>query len=271
MTTQTNLETYVFEHQEVRMIELNNEPWFVGKDVADILGYSDLDKAVRQHVDELDKQTLKYRASAKTAPSLWKGNDYSHKTLINESGLYALIFGSKLPAAKQFKRWVTSVVLPSIRKHGAYMNAETIEKALTDPDTIIRLATTLKEEREERMLLEQQIAEYEPKISYLDTILSSTDTVTITQIAADYGMSGQKLNKILNELNVQHKVGGQWILYRKHMQQGYTKSHTSEIPKADGGIKVVMNTKWTQKGRLFLYNLLKDEGYLPQMELDNSF
>ncbi|HAX1012592.1 TPA: phage antirepressor, partial [Enterococcus faecium] len=97
----------------------------------------------------------------------------------------------------------------------------------------------------------QQIAEYEPKISYLDTILSSTDTVATSQIAADYGMSAIALNKLLNELGVQHKVSGQWILYRKHMNQGYTKSHTSEIPKADGGTKVVMNTKWTQKGRVF--------------------
>ncbi len=257
-----NLQTYVFEESELRMVEKNNEPWFVGKDVADVLGYSNSRKALSDHVDNEDKGGVTIRDAIGRTQRV---------TCINESGLYSLILKSKLPKAKQFKRWVTSEVLPSIRKHGTYMNAETIEKALADPDTIIRLATTLKEEREERMLLEQQIAEYEPKISYLDTILSSTDTVTITQIAADYGMSGQKLNKILNELNVQHKVGGQWILYRKHMQQGYTKSHTSEIQKADGGIKVVMNTKWTQKGRLFLYDLLKDEGHLPQMELNNDF
>ena len=121
---------------------------------------------------------------------------------------------------------------------------------------------------EQNELLEYKIAEYEPKVNYLDTILSSTDTVTITQIAADYGMSARAMNKLLNELGVQHKVGGQWILYKKHMQQGYTKSHTNEIQKADGGVKIVMNTKWKQKGRLFLYNLLKEEGYLPHMELE---
>lgn len=272
MTTQTNLQTYVFEQQEVRMIEKNNEPWFVVNDICNYFGVTNRSRLIQR----LDKEE-------KGSTRMDTPGGVQNMTITNESGLYNLLFSleprqargldkqqieEKYTKVTKFKRWVTSEVLPSIRKHGAYMNAETIEKALTDPDTIIRLATTLKEEREERMLLEQQIAEYEPKISYLDTILSSTDTVTITQIAADYGMSGQKLNKILNELNVQHKVGGQWILYRKHMQQGYTKSHTSEIPKADGGIKVVMNTKWSQKGRLFLYNLLKDEGYLPQMDLE---
>lgn len=129
----------------------------------------------------------------------------------------------------------------------------------------LRLAADLEEEK---LALQQQIAEYEPKISYLDTILSSGDTVTTSQIAADYGMSAQALNKMLHKLGVQHKVGGQWLPYRKHMNKKYTKSHTSEIHKADGTVKVVMNTKWTQKGRLFIYELLKAEGYYPQMDLD---
>lgn len=136
------------------------------------------------------------------------------------------------------------------------------------PGTYKEALIQLVEQVEQNELLEYRIAEYEPKVNYLDTILSSTDTVTITQIAADYGMSARAMNKLLNELGVQHKVGGQWILYKKHMQQGYTKSHTNEIQKADGGVKIVMNTKWKQKGRLFLYNLLKEEGYLPHMELE---
>lgn len=257
------MQIFNFESQEVRSLTKDNEPWFVGKDVAIILGYSNSSKAVLNHVDEEDKTIEKL-------PHSQNGNLVSNTYLINESGLYSLILKSKLPNAKKFKRWVTSEVLPAIRKHGAYMNAETIEKALTDPDTIIQLATTLKEEREQRMLLEQQVSEYEPKITYLDTILSSPDTVTITQIAADYGKSAKAMNKLLNELGVQHKVGGQWILYRKHMQRGYTKSQTNEILKADGGTKVVMNTKWTQKGRLFLYELLKEENYYPQMDMETE-
>lgn len=236
-----------FEKNEVRTFLVNDEPYFVGKDVASVLGYSNTPKAIRDHVDEEDKTQNESFTVNGTA-----------LMLINESGLYSLILKSKMPKARKFKRWVTSEVLPTIRKTGSYTNVpQSFAQAL-------RLAADLEEKNQ---LLEQQIAEYEPKISYLDMILSSTDTVATSQIAADYGMSAIALNKLLNELGVQHKVSGQWILYRKHMNQGYTKSHTSEIPKADGGVKVVMNTKWTQKGRVFIYNLLTAEGYYPQMDL----
>lgn len=237
-----------FEQNEVRTIFVNDEPYFVAKDSAVILGYKRTADAIKQHVDAEDKGVGEIQTPG----------GVQRMTLINESGLYSLIFSSQLPNAKKFKRWVTSEVLPTIRKTGSYTNVpQSFAQAL-------RLAADLEEKNQ---LLEQQIAEYEPKISYLDMILSSTDTVATSQIAADYGMSAIALNKLLNELGVQHKVSGQWILYRKHMNQGYTKSHTSEIPKADGGVKVVMNTKWTQKGRVFIYNLLTAEGYYPQMDL----
>lgn len=238
-----------FEQNEVRTILVNDEPYFVGKDVAEVLGYSNTQKAILNHVDEEDKGVTKWDTLG----------GKQNMTIINESGLYSLILKSKLPNARKFKRWVTSEVLPTIRKTGSYTNVpQSFAQAL-------RLAADLEEKNQ---LLEQQITEYEPKISYLDTILSSTDTVATSQIAADYGMSAIALNKLLNHLGVQHKVGGQWILYRKHMNQGYTKSHTSEISKADGSLKVVMNTKWTQKGRIFIYNLLIAEGYYPQMDLE---
>ncbi|HAQ9796313.1 TPA: phage antirepressor, partial [Enterococcus faecium] len=240
-----------FEQNEVRTVLVNDEPYFVGKDVAEILGYSKPRNAISTHVDEEDKQD---------APIQGGLGGKQKMTIINESGLYSLILKSKLPSAKKFKRWVTSEVLPAIRKHGGYLTPEKVEEALLNPDTIIQLATQLKEERTGRLIAEQKIAEYEPKISYLDSILSSTDSVTISQIAADYGMSPQQMNKLLHKLGVQKKVGNQWLLCKKHMNQGYTKSHTTEIPKADGGTKIVMNTKWTQKGRLFIYELLKKEG-----------
>ncbi|HFD0500444.1 TPA: phage antirepressor KilAC domain-containing protein [Enterococcus faecium] len=248
-----------FEQNEVRTILVNDEPHFVGKDVAEILGYSKPRNAISTHVDEEDKQD---------APIQGDLGGKQKMTIINESGLYSLILKSKLPSAKKFKRWVTSEVLPAIRKHGGYLTPEKVEEALLNPDTIIQLATQLKEERTGRLIAEQKIAEYEPKISYLDSILSSTDSVTISQIAADYGMSPQQMNKLLHKLGIQKKVGNQWLLCKKHMNQGYTKSHTTEIPKADGGTKIVMNTKWTQKGRLFIYELLKKEGYYPQMDLE---
>ena len=171
-----------FGQQEVRTVLLNDEPYFVGKDVAEILGYERADNAVRNHVDEEDR--LMHRISA--------SGQNRNMTIINESGLYSLILKSKLPSAKKFKRWVTSEVLPAIRKHGGYLTPEKVEEALLNPDTIIQLATKLKEERTGRLIAEQKIAEYEPKISYLDSILSSTDSVTISQIAADYGMSPQQ-------------------------------------------------------------------------------
>ncbi|EMF0036868.1 phage antirepressor [Enterococcus hirae] len=248
-----------FEQNEVRTVLVNDEPYFVGKDVAEILGYSKPRNAISTHVDEEDKQD---------APIQGGLGGKQKMTIINESGLYSLILKSKLPSAKKFKRWVTSEVLPAIRKHGGYLTPEKVEEALLNPDTIIQLATQLKEERTGRLIAEQKIAEYEPKISYLDSILSSTDSVTISQIAADYGMSPQQMNKLLHKLGIQKKIGNQWLLCKKHMNQGYTKSHTSEIPKADGGTKIVMNTKWTQKGRLFIYELLKKEGYYPQMDLE---
>ncbi|HFK9612852.1 TPA: phage antirepressor KilAC domain-containing protein [Enterococcus faecium] len=245
-----------FEQNEVRTILVNDEPYFIGKDIADVLGYSNPQKAIRDHVDLEDKTQNDSFTVNGTAV-----------VLINESGLYSLILKSKLPSAKKFKRWVTSEVLPAIRKHGGYLTPEKVEEALLNPDTIIQLATQLKEERTGRLIAEQKIAEYEPKISYLDSILSSTDSVTISQIAADYGMSPQQMNKLLHKLGIQKKVGNQWLLCKKHMRQGYTKSHTTEIPKSDGGTKVVMNTKWTQKGRLFIYDSLKKEGYIPEIDL----
>lgn len=246
-----------FEQNEVRTILVNDEPYFVGKDVAEILGYERADNAIRNHVDDEDKLTHQISASGQNR----------NMTIINESGLYSLILKSKLPSAKKFKRWVTSEVLPAIRKHGGYLTAEKVEEALLNPDVLINLATQLKTEREGRLIAEQKVAEYEPRISYLDSILSSTDSVTISQLSADYGMTAQQLNKLLHGYGVQKKIGNQWLLCKKHMNQGYTKSHTTEVPKADGTKKVVMNTKWTQKGRLFIYNLLKDEGYLPEMDL----
>jgi len=238
-----------FEKKDVRTVLINDDPYFVGKDVAEVLGYSNTKKAILNHVDEEDKGVTKWDTLG----------GKQNMTIINESGLYSLILKSKMQNARKFKRWVTSEVLPTIRKTGSYTNVpQSFAQAL-------RLAADLEEKNQ---LLEQQIAEYEPKISYLDMILSSTDTVATSQIAADYGMSAIALNKLLNHLGVQHKVGGQWILYRKHMNQGYTKSHTSEISKADGSLKVVMNTKWTQKGRVFIYNLLIAKGYYPQMDLE---
>ena len=192
---------------------------------------------------------------------------------ITEDGLYDVILDSRKPEAKRFRKWVTSEVLPTIRKHGAYMTKDALERAIAEPDFLIQLATTLKEEKTRRLEAEQQceaqkqiIGEMEKKVSYLDLILSSTSTMTITQIAQDYGMSGQKMNKLLHKLHIQYKVSEQWILYAEYKDKCYVSSETIHFMTNEGVTCTPLNTKWTQKGRLFLYDILKKEGILPKME-----
>lgn len=248
---------------EVRTMILNDEPYFVGKDIATILGYTDTSQAIRYHVDDEDKGGVMI-----TTPG-----GIQEMTAINESGLYALVFGSKLPIAKQFKRWVTSEVLPSIRKHGMYATDTVIEQVLQNPDFGIKLLIELKDEREHRRKLELQnaqkeqiINELKPKADYTDFVLKNKSLVTINQIAKDYGMSGTEMNKRLHKLKVQYKQSGQWLLYSKHQKSGYTHSETIDIEHKDGRKDVAMHTKWTQKGRLFIYNLMKKQGILPLIE-----
>lgn len=189
---------------------------------------------------------------------------------ITEPQFYKLAIRANNETAEKFQDWVTEEVLPSIRKHGAYMTSEKIEEALTNPDTIIRLATDLKAERENRLIAEKKIEEDKPKISYYDQILSNKSLCTITAIAKDYGMSGSAMNKKLHELKVQFPQSGMWFLYSKHQHKGWTHSETHMIPKDDGTEKAVMNTKWTQKGRLGIYKILKDNGILPLIEQEGA-
>lgn len=252
------LQLFNFKGQQVRTVTIDGEPYFVGKDVANILGYSNGSRDINAHTDEEDR--LKYQIST--------AGQMREQTVINESGLYSLILGSKLPQAHEFKRWVTSEVLPTIRKHGAYMTPAKIEEVLTDPDTIIQLATQLKQEREGRLIAEQKVNELTPKATYYDKVLSDKSLVTITQIAKDYGMSGRAMNRKLHELKVIYKQGQTWLLYAKYQKTGWTHSETVMVPKKDGTEKAVLNTKWTQQGRLGLYELLKSNDIIPLIEQD---
>lgn len=252
------------EFGEVRVEEIEGKPWFVGKDVADILGYSNTRDALAKHVDSEDKSDVAIRDAI--------GREQS-TTIINESGLYSLILSSKLPNAKRFKRWVTSEVLPSIRQHGAYMTDDTVQRALEDPDFLIGLATRLKEEKEKRKALEvenrvkdQQIAELQPKASYYDLVLQCKGLLSMTEIAKDYGMSAKGMNKKLHELGVEFNQSGVWFLYAKYQDQGYTQTKTQNYSKPDGTQGARAHMYWTQKGRLFLYELLKQNGILPMIE-----
>jgi len=202
--------------------------------------------------------------------SATSGRKISKGDFITEPQFYKLAIRANNETAEKFQDWVTEEVLPSIRKHGAYMTSEKIEEALTNPDTIIRLATDLKAERENRLIAEKKIEEDKPKISYYDQILSNKSLCTITAIAKDYGMSGSAMNKKLHELKVQFPQSGMWFLYSKHQHKGWTHSETHMIPKDDGTEKAVMNTKWTQKGRLGIYKILKDNGILPLIEQEGA-
>jgi len=256
---QMSKDLQIFKNEDfgqVRALEINDEPWLVGKDVADILGYQNGSRDINRHVDEEDRTEI----------IIYDGRQNRKMIVINESGLYALVLGSKLQTAKKFKRWVTKEVLPSIRKHGAYMTPEKLQEVILNPDTIISLATKLKEEQQLNQKQQQIIGELKPKADYTDRILKNKGLVTITQIAKDYGMSGQAMNAILKDLGVQYKQSGQWLLYRKHQSKGYTHSETIDIVRSDGRPDITMITKWTQKGRLFLYDLLKENGILPVIE-----
>lgn len=262
----------VFQNDElgsVRVVIIDNEPWFAGKDVAVILGYTNPQKAVRDHVDAEDK----------TMNESFTVNG-SQGTLINESGLYSLVLSSKLPKAKKFKHWVTSEVLPSINKHGAYITPKTMDEMIANPDFTIKLLTALKEEREKTKELEiknqnlleentvqaQQIAEMNPKVTYYDEVLSCIDAVPITLIAKDYGWTAQQMNNFLYDKKIQYPMSNTWVLYKEHQDKGYTKTETFWYRGNGGKNYSQIQTKWTQKGRLFIYEIMKGEGILPLIE-----
>ena len=161
------------EFGEIRTVEINNEPWFVGKDVAVALGYKDTVNAIKAHVDDEDKAGWQITTQFGTKET----------TVISESGLYALVLSSKLPTAKKFKRWVTSEVLPSIRKHGAYMTPETLEKMVLTPDFGIRLLTELKAEQDKRKALEATVEEQKPHVLFSNAVSASKTTILIGALA----------------------------------------------------------------------------------------
>ena len=247
------------EFGEVRTVEIEGKPYFCGKDVAGALGYMNPNKAVNDHCRAITKCST---------PISGKMQEIN---FIPEGDLYRLIVGSKLPTAEKFERWVFDEVLPSIRKHGLYATDELLD----NPDLIIQMATKLKEEREARKALEienkvqsQQIAELQPKATYYDLILQCKDLLSMTEIAKDYGKSAKGMNKLLNELGIQYKQGGVWFLYAKYQDKGYTQTKTQNYNRPDGTQGSRVHMYWSQKGRLFLYDLLKSEGILPMVEQD---
>lgn len=236
------------EFGEVRTIEENGIILFCGSDVAKALGYTNPSKAINDHCrGDLTKRYPIVDALGRTQGAIF----------IPESDLYRLVFSSKLPTAEKFTDWVTKEVLPSIRKTGGYALPKDYPAALR--------ALADAEEAKLRLLAENQqqaqvIADFEPIRQYVDTILESKGTMATSQIAADYGLTAQKLNKILHDGGIQRNVNGQWLLYAKHMGKGYTKSKTIQIIRSDGRPDTIMQTQWTQKGRLMIHEILTARG-----------
>jgi prophage antirepressor-like protein len=216
---------------QVRVITKGGEPWFVGKDVAGVLGYSDTNKAISMHVDIEDKLNDKMESRLGQRGG-W---------LINESGLYSLILGSKLPSAKKFKKWVTSDVLPSIRKHGMYATDELIN----NPDLLIAAATKIKEERQARLEAEKQ----------RDKLIHQNKLYTTSEIAKELGLkSANKLNQLLAEKKIQYKQNKTWLLYSKYADCGYVSIKQDIL---DSG-HIIYDRKWSGAGRDFILNLFSE-------------
>ena len=265
-------ELKLFENPEfgnVRTLETEDgKVMFAGKDVAAALGYKRTADAIREHCKGVCE-----------IPTPTTGGIQALQ-FIPESDVYRLAFGSKLPNAERFTDWVTEKVIPSIRKHGAYMTDDVLKKALTSPDFLIQLANELKTEQEKNKRLEttvvmqnQQIAELKPRADYTDKILKNKGLVTISQIAKDYGMSAQQMNKKLYELGVQYKQSGQWLLYSKYHDKGYTHSETINITRSDGRSDIVMETKRTQKGQIVCLcevKIYRDSPVIEREDDDNA-
>lgn len=233
------------------------EPLFLAKDVAEWIEYdlSSINKLV-QNVDDEEKVRS-------IIPTL--GGEQEMWMLI-EDGVYEVLMQSRKPKAKLFKKEVKSI-LKSIRLNGGYIaNQEQLTPEQIVANALIVAQNIINNQNRQIEEMSVKMSELEKKSDYLDLILESKETVTVTQIAQDYGMSAKAFNKILMKLGIQHKVNGQWILYAKYLGEGYVHSKTVSITRSNGMKDTVMNTEWKQKGRIFLYNLLKDNGYIPLIE-----
>lgn len=240
------------EFGKVRAVERNGEPWFVGKDVAEALGYSNPRQGIASHVDNEDKGVQILDTPSGT----------QQMTIINESGVYSLVFSSKLSTAKRFKHWVTSEVLPAIRKHGGYLTPNKIEEVLTDPDTIIKLATTLKEERAARVQAELKLEEAQPKVLFADAVSASETSILIGDLAKLLKQNGHDIGQkrlfqwlrengyLIRRQGADYNSPTQWA-----MEKELFEIKETTVSHADGHIKITKTTKVTGKGQVYFVNL----------------
>ena len=245
----------IFSNEEfgsIRTVTIDNELWFVGKDVAAILGYAKPENAVASHIDTEDKTS-----------TLIQGNGTNYKSkaiIINESGLYSLILSSKMPNAKRFKHWVTSEILPSIRKHGAYMTEQTLEQALTSPDFLIQLATKLKDEQEKNKALTEANNRMRPKEIFADAVMASEHSILIGELAKliaqnGYAIGQKRLFAWMREHGYLLKQGGSYNLpAQRYVEAGLFEIKESSISNPDGSVRLTRTTKVTGKGQVYFIN-----------------
>ena len=263
------LQLFEYKSNTVRTVQIGDEIWFVAKDVCDILELTNAREAIKS-LDNDEKSSV--RISDGTSP---KGGN-PNMNVISESGVYALAFRSNKPEAKNFARWVRKEVLPQIRKTGSYSIGS---PSYVIEDSIERAKAWIKEEEERRALAakneqltktvsvqKQQIAELQPKATYYDVVLACKELMPISIISKDYGWSACQMNDWLHEQGVQYKQGGIWLLYQRYAEQGYTSTKTHIYLDNYGKKHTKVHTYWTQKGRLFLYDLMKSSGNLPIIE-----
>ena len=249
----------VFENEKfgtVRTITENGKTLFCGTDIARSLGYTNPQKAIRDHCKGGTKRS---GVSLTTNQHGVTTEQVTEMTFIPEGDIYRLAARSKLPGADEFERWIFDEVLVSVNHHGAYMTPETIERMLGDPDAMIKVLTALKEERERCKALA-------PDAEYAQNCLLAENGIVTSSIAKDYGMSADSFNKLLKGLKIQYKRGGQWLLYAPYQAEGYMVSKTTPITHSDGRVELKVTSLWTAEGRKFLYDFLKERGILPLNE-----
>ena len=235
----------------VRTVEVNGTPYFVGKDVAEILGYANTRDALANHVDDEDKANV----------AIHDGRQNRNVTVINESGLYSLILSSKLPKAKEFKHWVTSEILPTIRKHGAYMTENTLEKALTSPDFLIQLATQLKEEQAQRKALEERVEADRPKVLFADAVETSQTSILVGDLAKLIKQNGvdigqKRLFAWMRDNGYLIKSGSSTNMpTQRSMDMKLFEVKERSISNPDGSVRITKTTKVTGKGQTYFINI----------------
>lgn len=231
----------------IRTVTLNNEPYFVGKDVAEILGYNNSRKAIADHVDDEDKGVTKCDTLG----------GVQELTVINESGLYSLILRSQLPTAKQFKHWVTSEVLPTIRKHGMYATPQTLEQMLNDPDSMIKVLQTLKEERTARLQAEEANRLNAPKVLFADSVAQAETDILVGELAKLLKQNGVETgqNRLFNTLRADGYIMKNGTTpTQKAMEMGLFRVIERSVTQPNGTTRVTQTTKVTGKGQIYFVN-----------------